>query len=273
MLLIEQFSFLLRIFYISGLKPVPTVGSNLIYIVSLLPVILSPIFGTAIATYLAFFPHFDSHGPISVIINYGSILTSLLMILSANAQCYGLKRTYQSILNLIQQIENKYKEKSLRKLPVQSIALRYRLKVAFIFLLFFLSQGLVFAEVWLDNVDHLVSSFLTSFMRSTYPVQIIHFVLYSDIVVMLIHKLNDEMKDSPAFLHSSSKMEFLKYVKLMHMDLWKLVVLINNFFGWNLLFTIMYSFIYITYQLYWIFLTMHDKLDVLGVIGESEMEI
>lgn len=269
MLFIEQFSILLRIFYITGLKPVPTVESNLKDKVSLLPVILSPIFGTAIATYLAFFPHFDSHGPISVIINYGLILTSFLMILSANGQCFCYKRTYQSILNLIQQVEDKYKEKSLRRLPVQSIALRYRLKVASIFFLYFLSQGLVFAEVWLDNVNHLDSAFLTSFMRSTYPIQIIHFVLYNDIVVMLIHKLNDEIKDSPAFLHSSSKIEFLKYLKLMHMDLWKLVVMINNFFGWNLLFTIMYSFIYITYQLYWIFLTMHDKLDVLGVIGKS----
>lgn len=192
------------------------------------------------------------------------------MILNANARCCCCKHTYQSILNLIQQIECEYKQKTLRELPIQSIALRYRLKAALILVLFFLSQGLVFAEVWRANVNYLGSSFLISFVRITYPIQILHFILYNDILVMFMHKLNDEIKDLPDFLHSSSKIELLKFVKMMHMDLWKLVGLINNYFGWNLVFTLMYSFIYITGQLYWIYLTVHDKLDVLGLIGKSD---
>lgn len=266
MLFNNRFSVLLKIFFISGSRPVPT-ESNLKY----LPVIVSTILSITTAVYLAFYPHFNFNSTITVIISYSAILTLLFMILNANVQCCFAKCTYQGILNQIQKIERKFEQKTSRRLPIESIALRYRLKAAAIVFLFFLSQGLVLTEVWLANEKYLSSSFLRSLIRSAYPIQILHFVLYSDILVMFMHKLNDEIKDLPAFVHSSSKMEFLEYVKLMHMNLWKLVGLINKFFGWNLLFTVIYSFVYITFQLYWIFYTVHGKLDVLGAIGKTKV--
>lgn len=221
-----------------------------------------------ISIYLTFFPHFPSYGVIFVLIYYGSLLPSLLMILTANGHCYFYRNSYQIIMNQIGKIEKMFNEKSLR-LSFQYIAFRYKLKIVFLYILFFTSQILVFIEVQFLDSQNTCSSFLIATIRATYPMQLLHFVLYNDIATMFFIQLNEEIKHSPIFVHSFSKIEFLKYVKLVHMDLWKFVVEINNFFGWNLLFTTIFWFVDITHQLYWIFLNTHEKLYWLGIIGKK----
>lgn len=262
MIFLEQFNFLLKIFYLTGLKP-GIRETNMEKLTDLITVIVTSTICVVITIYLAFFPHFPSFGVIFVLLHYGSLLPSLLMILSANGQCYFNKNAYQIIMNQNGKLEKIFKEKSLRFL----FAFRYKLKIAFLYTLYFSSQIIVSIEVLLIDSKNSISLLLIFSIRAMYPLQLLHFILFCDIATMFFHQLNKEIRNSSTFVHTSSKTEFLKYVKLVHMDLWKLVVQINNFFGWNLLFTTMFWFIDIIHQLYWIFMNTHAKLNFLGVFG------
>lgn len=267
MFLSEHFKILLRIFSFAGLAPIFVTAAETNY-TYLIPAILTSLTSIVIVTFLLFFPHFESYGPINTIINFASLTSSLLMILSANWQCYYYKSVYLRIVRRIQQMENRFTQTFSKKSSLKIIAFRYRLKVLLIFFLFFLSQGLVFTEAWLVGEAHgLVSSFFTSLSRFMYPIIILHIVLYSDTVTIFIQELNEDIRNSPICFHSSAKMELLKKIKLMHMDVWKLVMQLNRYFGWNLLFLVLSAFVYITYQLYWIFLTLQVKWNPIGLIG------
>lgn len=263
MIFFESFKILLRIFVLIGLRPVAPMETNLKKCLNLIRAITASVLGVLITIYLAFSPHLASHGIVSVIIYYGSLVPSLLMIFTANGQCYFNKNTYQVIID---KIENISKENTSKPYIIYA-AFRYRLKIILIYFLFFLSQVLIFIEVWFLDSPNLLSSFLVSLMRSTHPLQMFHFIFFSDIIKILFRELNEEFRNSPICNLLSSKIVFLKYVKSVHLELWKLVEKINQFFGWNLLFTTMHLFIFVTHQFYWIFLSTEDKLDILGLIG------
>lgn len=271
MIFCEQFYFLLRIFVLFGLKPATILETNLQKCINVICVIIPSILDMLITSYLVLYPHLTSYGIISVLIYYASFIPSILMIFTANGQCFFNKNSYQKIGTQIVKVEKILKEKALR-LSLQCVAHRYRRKIIFIYSLFFLSQGFLFAEVWFLDSPHLLSSFFISLLRTMHPLQLFHLILYIDIIGMFFHELNEEIKNSPINAHSTNKIEFLKYVKLMHMNLWKLVGQINNFFGWNLLFTAMHLFIYVTHQFYWIFLSTHDKVDVLALVGKGKRD-
>ncbi len=270
MLIQEHFNVVLRILQSLGLATIPLIKkkSNLKHFVNYIPVILSAACSFTVAMYLIFFPHFAPYSPIHTIINFASLIGFLLVVLTANCQCYFYRTIYQNIYHRIDQIENRCRQKFLAKFPMK-MALHFRLKVLLIFSLFFISQGLVFVEVFYLSDGHgSVSSFLTSLLRSMFPIAILHVVLYSDLITMFIDEINVQIRYSPKCYNGTSKIEFLKNVKLLHMDLWKLVGQLNVFFGWNLLVLIINSFIYITYQLYWIFLALELKWHTLGMVGE-----
>lgn len=269
MFVLEHFNLLLRLYKFIGLTPISgKADTTLKHFLSILPVVSLSFSSLCIATFLLVFPHFESYSSIHTIINFASQISFLLIIFTANCQCFCYKSVYQNILNQIRQIEKRGREKFWVKFPVK-LKINYVLKLVFVFFMFFVSQGLVFVEVLLAHTvgSHLWSSFLTSLLRLFYPLAALHVILFSDIVTMFILELNEQIRSSMTFFHSSSKIEILKNIKLMHMDLWKLVTQINIFFGWNLLFLIINSFIYITYQLYWIFLALELKWSVLAIIG------
>lgn len=270
MFVLEHFNFILRVYKFIGLTPIyEKVDTTLKRVLHILPVILLSFFSLCIAIYLLVFPHFESYSSIHTIINFASQISFLLIIFTANCQCFCYKSIYHNINHRIRQIEKRGSEKFWVKFPV-TIKFNYILKMVFVFVLFVVSQGLVLVEV-LQTVptssSHIWSSFLTSLLRLIYPLAALHVILFSDIVTMFILELNEQIRNSISFYHSSSKIEVLKNIKLMHMDLWKLVTQINHFFGWNLLFLIINSFINITYQLYWIFLALELKWTVLAIIG------
>lgn len=267
MIFLETFNFSLTIFYLVGLKPATNRVTNKRKFTDHISVIITSASSVSITVYLVFFPHFPSYGVIFVLIYYGSLIPSLLMILTANVQCYLHKNTYYSILKQIGKLERMMKEKTLN-LSINNFAFRYKLKVTMLYILFLLSQTLVFFEVWFLHLQNSWSSILISLIRLTYPMQLSHFVLHCDTVTMFFIELNKEIQNSPVILRTPNKIKFLKYVKLMHLDLWKLMVKLNNFFGLNLLFTTIFWFIDITHQLYWIFLSTHAKLNLLGLLGE-----
>lgn len=263
MIFLEQFNFLLKIFYLIGLRPGIISETNVEKFLDLISVIATSAICALITIYLVFYPHFPSYGVIFVLIYYGSLLPTLLMILTANGHCYFNKNAYQIITNQIGKLEKMLKGKSSGILFV----FRYKLKIIFLYTLHFSSQILVSIEVWFIDIQNSFSSLLISLIRATYPLQLLHFVLFCDIAAMFFNQINKEIQHAPTFVHTSSKVEFLKYVKLVHMDLWKLVVQINNFFGWNLLFTTIFWFIDIIHQMYWVFLNTHAKLNYLGLFG------
>lgn len=145
----------------------------------------------------------------------------------------------------------------------------YRLKVLLILTLFVASQSLLFAEVLIvSGSSKLKSWFLTASLRSIYPIAILHVVLYGDLITMFIEEVNVQLRNSPKCSSTSSRIEVLRNVKLLHMDVFKLAVQINTFFGWNLLVLIINGFIYIIKQLYWIFLAIELRWHKLAVIGK-----
>lgn len=266
MIFLNEFNFILKIFYFIGLKP-STIDKTFVQkFIDFITVAITSTVCLILTVYLIFVPHFSSYGIIFTLIYYGSLCPSLLMILTANWQCYFSKTTYQIIINQIDKLEKHVDEKSLR-LSMDRLAFRYKLKTVILFILFFQSQILVFVEVWHIDPDRAFSSLLISSVRATYPLELLHFVLYSDIAAMFLNRLNEKVQHSPIFVHRSGKIDFLKYVKLVHSDLWKLIVGVNKFFGWNLLFTAIFWFINITHQLYWIFLAARDEPKALELAG------
>lgn len=95
-------------------------------------------------------------------------------------------------------------------------------------------------------------------------------VLYCDSISRSLQELNLHFKNSSAFFYSTSKIEFLKNIKTMHMNVFKVVLQINIFFGWNILFIIINIFNYITILQYWLFISLHHQVDALGIIGMLE---
>lgn len=266
MFILENFNVLFQIFHLVGLAPISAIGqrSNTNRFAYLTSVILCSTSSIIIVTFLLLFPHLTSHGPIHSIIDMVHSLSSLLMILTAIGQCYYRKSTYMIIIHRTQKMEECFRKKVYAKFPVQC-ACRYRLKVLLILTLYFVTQVLVFIESWLGD-GSLISSFLISFIRIIHPLVVLHLVLYIDVATMFLQELNQHIRNSSIFFHSS-KLDLLKNIKLIHMNLWKLVKQINVFFGTNLPFLIINSFMYTTHQFYWIFLTAYAKWNLLGIIG------
>lgn len=266
MIFLEQYNFLLKLFYFIGLKPAVKSRTKMGKLADLVPAIVTSLLCIALSVYLLFFPHFASYGIVFAMIFYGSLIPSLLMILSATIQCYFKKNDYKTILNQIGKLEKQLDEKST-KLCIKCVAFRYNIKFVILYIVFFISQLLVFVEVKLMHPGRVWSSIGISLIRATYPIQLLHFVLYGDTATMFLHQLNRKFRQTPIFIHKSGKIEFLKYVKLMHYELWKLVDGINKFFGWNLVFISMYWFIHITHQSYWVFLHMNSNPHGLELVG------
>lgn len=272
MLILRNFNILIRIFYIYGLSPITlfsleTNPNNFSY---LFAVVLTSSFSIAIALYLLHSPHLP-YGSIGIIINYLTLIFSVLMTFSATGQSVFYKRIYHEILDRTEQIANSFAEKFSAKLPLNTISFRYRLKTMLIFGLFLVSQGFVIAEVWIVYPSRsLWLPILNAILRSVHPVAVLHLILYIENVVIIIEELNRQIQSlgTGSVLNRDSKFEFLNNVKSVHIDIWKLVVGINKFFGWSLLCVTVYAFIFITKQLYFIFTVIHVNWNFLALVGK-----
>lgn len=268
MILLRQSNILLRIFCFMGIAPssqkVTTKNSKIsTYFIPF----VSSIISLCLTIFLLFYPHFESLGPIHTIINFSSLMSLFLTNFTANFQSIYYKSVYHKAIYRIRQMENKCDEKRFAKYVIP-LECRYNIKVLVIFILYTLSQSLVLIEVMLTSgFNGMGSSIVTSLLRILFPLAVLHVVLLSDIITMFMQHINQQVQNSHRCLQS--KVEFLKNIKLMHLDLSKLVAQINVFFGWNLLFLIIKSFIYILYQLYWIFLALQLKWDLFALFGKS----
>lgn len=276
MLLSGHSNFLLRIFSIIGIAPyarLPKIG-NPRTVSHLIPMITSSIFSLSLTIFLLIFPHFESLGPIHTIINFSYVWSLFLTISSANFQCHFYRAVYHRANQRIRQIQKKLSAGTSATKFSYQFQCRFRIKLLAIFVLFFASQGLVFIEVWLISETRglwssLTASLVTSTLRIFYPMHIFHIMLHCDVLTMFIRNLNVQAQNLSMRLSATDKVEFLKSIKSMHMELWKLIFNINKFFGWNLLFLMINSFIYISYQLYWIFLSFQLHWGLLAIISKS----
>lgn len=268
MLVFKQFRVLTKLLFFIGHAPIFKSGTRPGNCTHIVAVTLSSFTTLSVAGFLIIVPHLSSFGLIHNVIRLSSVLSGTLVMLLANWNCWRHRNVYNRLVQRKHQIE-KFLIHTIRLSETDLIPNWYRIKVLVIFCLFFLSQGMVFVEVWLANQHHnLLSSFLTSLLRMMHPISVVHFMLYNDSVTLFIQLLNKQTKNLPIFLNAKLQVEFLKNVKQMHLDLWKLVRQMNVYFGWNLLFVIIHSFIYIQVQLYWIFLNLQVRFNLLGIIGK-----
>lgn len=90
---------------------------------------------------------------------------------------------------------------------------------------------------------------------------IVHLMFYIDLMHFLYKMYNNYM-DVMCYdiltnvMHSNGNhyLSVLKHCKYVHYKMWKIVNMINNYFGWILLLIIVVNFIDICYATYWIFI-------------------
>lgn len=268
MLIFEHFRVPTKFFHFIGHAPISSLDISSHNYTQIVAVVLSSFTALSIASFLIFVPHLSSFGLIHNVIRLSSVLSGLLVILLANWSCWRQKLVYQRLAQRVHQIE-KFLIHTFSLKDTELIPNWYKTKALLIFSLFFVSQGLVFSEVLLAQNHNLLSSFFNSSLRITHPISVVHFMLYNDTIAVFLQILNQQAQTSPLVcLNAKDQLEFLKNVKRMHLDIWKLVRQVNIYFGWNLLFVIIHSFIYIQVQLYWIFLNLQVKFNILGIIGK-----
>lgn len=268
MFLYDHFNILFKIFYWTGLAPFPTLDGKVRYSTFIVSVIVSFLINIGVITVLLKFRFYELYGNIETIVNSVFIGSMSISNLSANVQCYHYKSIYKKIIHGIVAMENNFNNKFSEKISFQKFAFSYRLKIFIMSILLCIYFILQFYESWLQNDPNLFIltflSFLTECMAS---LVLFHVVLYIFIVKMFITELNQRISNSPICFYTSSQVEFLKTIKCMHMDIWKLMVQINKFFSWNLPFLIIHLAIQSIYNVYWIFLTLQVSWNYLYVAG------
>lgn len=196
---IYEFNCFLKIFFIFGHSPISKAATEVTKLNisnNLIPVIFSSLLSICMTRFLTIFPHF-TNGPIEIILTYLALLSSLLVILTANWQWFYHKSLYQNAVYRIQKLENSYRIEFSENLPFQSMANHYRRRVLSIYIIFLVSQGLVFCEASLASAWHsTLSSIFTSLSRSMCPMAVLHFSLYSDIIAIFLQEINQQVRNS-----------------------------------------------------------------------------
>lgn len=271
-LMLKYFNGFLFMFYFLGLAPfyVVLVDIKINDKIFLIPVILSSILNIVMTGYLLSTDFLESFGQIQSVITVASILSGLIINLSGNFLCWFHKFVYQDIIYRIKEIESRCNEIFSENLPSSSFANRYRLKVLLISSFFATNCIFSVVELWyLFNMQGVLIVICSNSIIFFSAVVVVHAILYIDIVQMFLRGLNLHIQNSPLCFYSSSKIEFLKNIKLLHMDLWKLVMQINQFFSWSLLFITINFMIDLVYDLYFIFRTLQFDWDGLDVTGNT----
>lgn len=269
MVILERFTVVKIILKFIGMVPIKLTSKNktLTDFFNVIPVISTSLLSLCIATYIYIYPIFESSIRANGIIHTTSVLALLFTVISGNFQCHFYKSIYRNINYQIQQIESNANTLFSLDLTIK-LKRQYRIKVLLILILFFVSQGILLYEVRIvSGIDAVWASILTSVIRAVYPIGILHIVLYCEFITLCISELNLSLKNSSTFFYEKNYIKTLKNIKTMHMDIWKVVIQINAFFGWNLLCLVTTSFIYMTILMYWLFIALYNQIDVLGITG------
>lgn len=212
---------------------------------------------------------YQMYGNIQKIVSYSFVVTLVFSNLSANVQCYYYKSVYKRISRQILTMESIFKAKFRQHIRFQAFANRYKSKVLAIFISLSIDLTLKFYESWIQHDFELFIKYCFSCLVQCMSNLIIcHALLYISIVQMFITELNGRIRSTPIRLSTSGKMDLLKTIKLMHMEIWKLIAQINKFFSFNLTFYIIALAAQTTYYLYWFFLILQVKWNLLYIFRE-----
>lgn len=278
MSILQQFKILPRIFYLFGLAP-PFCAKRLrnrklkscVYSTPVFISFLSSICVTALQL-MSFY--LDSFGLISKLLNYSFFGTVLLTNATANWQCLRHSSIYENIIRRIRSLEIECNLKFATKILYKTITLRYKISALLIIACFFISAAIVLAQAWLlasNPKNGILLACLTIFKEFMCTLGVLHFTLYVDIVRLFVAELNKQINCSPFCFYASTKVAFLKKVKLMHMNMFLLIKEINKFFGWQILCLVIHHFILILYSFYWFFLAIAKTGKSYSIAGMSQL--
>lgn len=269
MFLLDHFQVLLKIFYWTGLAPFPTLDIKQQCYCHIISTIVSSLINVGYVVASFYFQLYTMYGNIAKIVNYAYVGSLSLSNLSAYIQCYHYKSVYRKIIEQIIKMEKNFNITFSTKSSFKTVSHRYRLEVCSISILLFISFTLQFYEAWL-HYDHKILIIVTFTVLNQFMSALIlfHVLLYICIVQMFICELNRRLRNAPICFYPKTKIEFLKTIKLMHMEMWRLMMKINTFFSWNLPFLFIHLTIQATYQSYWIFLIVQVEWNLLYVFGK-----
>lgn len=270
MSVLKFFNHFLNVFFFFGLAPFSAATVRIkLKAKGYLTVLTFSLLNVSVTGFLLYFDQ-QSFGAINSILTIASLSTGMVLNLSAILQCGFHPSIYQDMICQMCRIERSFREKFSEILPSSSLAKRYRRK-AFIIFTFAIMNGFISAFVLWNflNVDGIPIAVLQTMIRAFSAVVMIHAILYVDIACMYLCVLNVIIKNSPICLYSSRKLELMKNIKLTHMEIWKLVMQINDFFSWSLLaFTINFM-INLVYDLYKIFRVLQSEWSPAWTSGKS----
>lgn len=272
MTILKRLNHLMSVFLLLGLAPftVKTVHikSGISSYIPSIPIIISSILNASVFALLLHFGQIQSFKLINSIISMAALLTGLVSNLCSIFQCFLYPVVYRNLIGQIKKIEKNLKENFAEELPASAFANRFRRSMVII-LCMAIVRGMSTMFMLLNSFNH--SGVLTGVLQSVTSVFSVvvmgHVVLYVDITQMCLAVLNDSIRKSPIFLHSTMKLEFLKYVKLIHMDLWKLTTQINDFFSWSLVNLTISFMINLIYDLYQIFYGLQPGTGIMWALG------
>lgn len=264
--LLEHFKVFQHLFYFNALVPF-RLGSDDVKFqnmkcVSIVKAIIFSIINVVITAYLFYSGYATDYGKITTILNSACLLNQLFINVAAYIQCCSHSSNYKILNCKIKDVERTFKETFSRNLPISSLAHQYKLKFMFIYTLFVAKAIAFIYEGW--NMSEINGAMNVLGDTVTYTISVLvtlHVVMYVDIVKMFLQELNRRIRDSPICFYSSTKIEFLKNIKFLHMDLWKVVTQINIFFSWSLLLFTINTMINFVYDLYNIFISLEDDND------------
>lgn len=272
MSIIKHFNCFLFAFFIFGVAPLHSevVNKNVKTKRNFVPVTISSILIVSASGFLLYCNYLAELGQINIIVNCFSLLSGLTFCLSAISQCWFLPSAYQKLIYQIIETQSILEKKLSENLSLSPFSNRYKRKVVLLCLLLSASSTSAAIALWkLIKINGVLFCGLQSLISGFSGLIVAHSILYIDIVEMLFGVLNQQIRNSPVPLYSQKKIEFLKYVKLMHMNLWKVMVQINDFFSWSLLFFTINYVIYMVYDMYFLFHTLQVEWNALDVSGKK----
>lgn len=273
MFLLHNFKFLLNIFYWTGLAPFPTFDGKQKCYYYVITVVVSCLINVGLVAALFSFPLYGSYGNIAVLVNYAYGLSVSLSNLCANLQCYHYKSVYSKIIKQIMKIEMNFSIKFSSDSSFRTVAHRYKLDVIIITILFLIFASITFYELWLDySYQFFIIIFLNALTQYISALSLFQVLLHTSIVQIFVRELNRRIKNAPITFNSKTKLGFLKTIKSMHMECWKLTMQINKYFSWSLPFLIIQLSIQAIYFFYWVFLLLQQEWNSCYIAGKIVKE-
>lgn len=273
MSILQRFEIIQKIFYLIGIAPCHLAAANRKHksFFHSVPVTISFLSSICVALLQFFSFYLNKFGLMTKLINYVYFGCCLFSNVTANLQCWYLESIYRNIIHRIQRLDETSNYKFSRKIFYKPMKRRHVINAILIVGSWSISTAIVLGQAWFigsNSIKDILMASATTFKESMCALSVIHFTLFVDIVRCFIAELNEQIHCSPICFYASTKVAFLKDVKLMHMDLFLLMKQVNNFFGWHLLILMIHYLILTLYSLYWIFLTIQEGRKGYSIAGE-----